>query len=679
MTLPKKKVSIMKRNFSFFHSKEKIYMKFLYNMFMILIIPFLILLFVYSGLNSKLKEQMYERNLAVLESSVQKIDLLFDNLDQIMLYFKDNVNIMNFINMDPDSMNSSASDMLRAQNDLASMKIANNDVLNIQMYSGLSNSMIDYYTIAHYMDRYYGSSFYLQDLTYKQYQKKYLKNKEPITYSKAVMTVSRITYDVLAYNLFYTGTYFKCSNNRIIFYVNKDSILQFFNPVDYRENGFVCIIDEAGQVLLEDSLYEYDIQNIDYQKFTDNNGYTNMSINGKKMFVTYYRSNRGWLYLEAIPSYKVIAVTNDFRILVFSLLILAIIVGSMLVLLTARKLSKPIIEVGSILGRSDKQVPLEDFVDEITKIVESNKDLMNKMKHQVSVMRTETFYKLLTGECGSELAISEGLKSIGVNLNAVHYVILLLTCNDINLDATLEEISAHKVFLDKVIREQDILELQDIYQIDFERMIILLVSDHSSKRYIREKAETLISNVMEILKEDVYFSISVGGDLVNNIHKLPKAFMHAQRALNITRNVFGIRKIQWYDRVKQYIEMESHDLTMPEDANISSQNLAMIESIKEYINENYNNTQLSLTSIGEEFFITEVYLSKLFKKATGENFSKYIEGIRMNKAKELLDQGKRVREAAELVGYNSPQVFRRAWKRYFGGTPSENTKQQYES
>lgn len=55
---------------------------------------------------------------------------------------------------------------------------------------------------------------------------------------------------------------------------------------------------------------------------------------------------------------------------------------------------------------------------------------------------------------------------------------MILTINDINLDATLEEISAQKVFIDKVIREQNNSELQDIYQIDFERMIILLASDH---------------------------------------------------------------------------------------------------------------------------------------------------------------------------------------------------------
>lgn len=664
----------MKKIFRFIHAKENIYIQFIYNMFIILIIPFFMLMLVYSGLNSKIKESTYERNLGMLESSVQKVDLMLNNLDQIMLYFKDNVNIIKFFNMNDRSMRNAATDMIRAQNDLSAMKIANDDILNIQMYSGLSNSLIDYNTVAYYIDRYYGSSFYLNGLSYQQFLNVYLNDSEPKTYSSAIMTVNQMTNEVLIYSVYYTGTNFRFNDNRIIFYVNKDSILQFFNTSEYQQDGFICIIDEDGRLLLKESSFDLDIEQIDFQKLQSSSGYTNMKLNDENMFVTFYRNDRDWLYLAAVPASRVLAVMSSFRILVTGLLVLTIIVGTILVILIARKLSKPIIQVSTILGHSEKNVPIEDFVDEITRIVEHNKDLMDKMKHQVSVMRTETFYKFLTGECRSEEAIRESLKSIGVNPNVSYYVILILTINDINLDATLEEISAQKVFIDKVIREQNNSELQDIYQIDFERMIILLASDHPSGRYIREKAEDLVSDVMKTLTQHVYFSVSVGGDLVNDVCKLPKAFMHAQRALNIPRNVFGTRKIQWYDRAKQFMEMGAHELTMPEDTAISPQNLAMIESVKEYINKNYMDAQLSLTSVGEEFFITEVYLSKLFKRATGENFSKYVEGVRMQHAKELLEQGKKVSEAAELVGYNSPQVFRRAWKRYYGNTPSESTR-----
>lgn len=664
----------MNIDFQFSNLKEKtVFIKFLSNMFVILIIPFLILMIVYTGLNAKIKEQTYERNLSLLENSVQKIELLFDNMDQISLYFKDNVNIINYCKVDPVSTGGSTTiDMLQAQKDLSAMGFGNNDVLNIQIYSSLSDSLIDYYTIGLYLERYYGSSFYLKDHSYQEFRQAYLEQTEPVTYQHAFMTTNRRTSEVLVYNNYLTGPNYGSSKNRIIFYVSANRILKFFYPIEYQENGFVCMMDENGKVLLSDNQPDYDIMQIDNSIFKSDSGYTYLRINGKKMFVTYYRSaSRKWLYLEAVPAFRILAVTDGFRAIMFALLLLAGIAGTMLVLLMARKLSKPIIEASNILGHHGKKVPIEDFVYEIKKLVEHNTDLMGKMQNQISVMRTEAFYKLLIGECGSEEVIREELDKIGIRKNAAYYVILLLTCNDLNLDATLEDISAQKVYLDNVIRRQSYPEIQDIYQIDFERMIILMASEDTSAKQLRERAESLISNVIEIIEQNVFYSISVGGDMVDNALKLPKAFMHAQKALHVPQNVFGTHKIQWYARAKQYMEIEAHELLATDEEYISMQNLVIVEKIKEYIHENYKDPQVSLTTVGDEFCITEVYLSKLFKRATGENFSKYIEGLRMIYAKELIDQNKKITEVAEMVGYNSPQVFRRAWKRYYGGTPSD--------
>lgn len=91
-----------------------VFIKFLKNMLMILIIPFLILFIMYSGLNYKIKEQAYERNLGMLENSVQKIELLFDNLDQITYYLKNNIDIINYYNVDIPSMGRYTSYMIKA-------------------------------------------------------------------------------------------------------------------------------------------------------------------------------------------------------------------------------------------------------------------------------------------------------------------------------------------------------------------------------------------------------------------------------------------------------------------------------------------------------------------------------------------------------------------------------------
>lgn len=665
----------MKIDFQFSKLKIKtVYIKFLSNMFMILFIPSLILLFVYTGLNAKIKEQTYERNLGLLENSAQKIELLFDNMNQISLYFKDNLNIINFCKVNQRYTGSTIIDMIHAQKDLAAMGFGNNDILNIQIYSSFNDSVIDYNTIGLYIERYYGSSFYLEDLTYQDFRQEYLEQTAPIDYRHALMTTNRRTNDVFVYNNYLAEPNFSSSKNRIIFYVSSSRMLEYFNQIYYQDDGFVCVLEETDKILLSDNQLNYDISQIDNSIFKSDKGYTYLKVNDKKMFVTYYRSNdRNLLYLEAVPASKVLAVTNEFRVFMLCLLLLAGIVGIMLAILIARKLSKPIIEASNILGHQGKNIPFEDIADEITRLVEHNTELKDRMQQQISVMRTESFFKLLQGECCREKEIRDQLDKIGIRQNAEHYVILLLTCNDINLDAKLEEISAQKVFLENVIRKQGYPEIHDIYQIDFERMIIFMASDDLSAKNVRERAESLIKNVIKNISENnVVYSISVGGEMVDNALKLPKAFMHAQRALNVPQNVFGVQKIQWFARAKLYMDMDVHEMTMNDDDCVSLQNQAIIERVKDYINENYSDPQLSLTLVGDEFFVTEVYLSKLFKRATGENFSKYIEGVRMRYAKELIDQNKRIVEVADLVGYNSPQVFRRAWKRYYGGTPSEN-------
>ncbi|MGI6254422.1 MAG: AraC family transcriptional regulator [Acutalibacter sp.] len=101
----------------------------------------------------------------------------------------------------------------------------------------------------------------------------------------------------------------------------------------------------------------------------------------------------------------------------------------------------------------------------------------------------------------------------------------------------------------------------------------------------------------------------------------------------------------------------------------------LVEKIQRYLQDHFTDQQLSLTSAAEEFHITEPYLSRIFKQGTGENFSKYVERLRMEKAKELISTGGiKLSEVAQQVGYNSPQVFRRVYKKNFGVSPSEDMK-----
>lgn len=98
----------------------------------------------------------------------------------------------------------------------------------------------------------------------------------------------------------------------------------------------------------------------------------------------------------------------------------------------------------------------------------------------------------------------------------------------------------------------------------------------------------------------------------------------------------------------------------------------LINKVQEYITENFSDPGLCLTKISDEFSISENYFSFLFKKISGENFSVYLEKLRMAKAKELvIGSSQPLSEIYTLVGYNNPASFRRAFKKIFGISPKE--------
>lgn len=98
-------------------------------------------------------------------------------------------------------------------------------------------------------------------------------------------------------------------------------------------------------------------------------------------------------------------------------------------------------------------------------------------------------------------------------------------------------------------------------------------------------------------------------------------------------------------------------------------------NIVEYINENYNNPNLSLKELAGIFDMPVSSLSKLFKEITGINYYDYLCRIRMEKAKTLLkDNEIEIKKIANEVGYQNEYSFRRAFKRYEGVAPTDYVK-----
>ena len=97
-----------------------------------------------------------------------------------------------------------------------------------------------------------------------------------------------------------------------------------------------------------------------------------------------------------------------------------------------------------------------------------------------------------------------------------------------------------------------------------------------------------------------------------------------------------------------------------------------IEHAKQYVDDNYMDSNLSLNSVGDYVGISASYLSELWREVTGEKFSVYLGTLRVGKAQQLLRTTKlTTKEIGFRCGFNSLQNFIRVFKKYTGIPPGQ--------
>lgn len=94
-----------------------------------------------------------------------------------------------------------------------------------------------------------------------------------------------------------------------------------------------------------------------------------------------------------------------------------------------------------------------------------------------------------------------------------------------------------------------------------------------------------------------------------------------------------------------------------------------MEKAKKYLFENYAEN-ITLKDVADELFIHEAYFSKLFNQEIGEGFNAFVNGIRIERAKEQLKySNKQLKDISNEVGFRSSSYFNRVFKQNVGMSP----------
>ena len=98
--------------------------------------------------------------------------------------------------------------------------------------------------------------------------------------------------------------------------------------------------------------------------------------------------------------------------------------------------------------------------------------------------------------------------------------------------------------------------------------------------------------------------------------------------------------------------------------------------VKEYL-ENHYSEKISLDQLSEMFYINKFYLTRLFREQYGVSINRYLMGVRMNQAKELLRfSDLPVREIGCECGIGNCNYFFKVFKKWEGLSPGDFRKKE---
>ncbi|MDR7208702.1 two-component regulator propeller domain-containing protein [Flavobacterium piscis] len=99
-----------------------------------------------------------------------------------------------------------------------------------------------------------------------------------------------------------------------------------------------------------------------------------------------------------------------------------------------------------------------------------------------------------------------------------------------------------------------------------------------------------------------------------------------------------------------------------------------IQKILRFINENISEPELTVELLSSKIFLSRSQLYRKIKTLTGVSVNEFIRNVRLEKAKQLLEQGNNnvnINEISYKVGFTSPSYFAKCYKIKYGHLPKQ--------
>ena len=184
----------------------------------------------------------------------------------------------------------------------------------------------------------------------------------------------------------------------------------------------------------------------------------------------------------------------------------------------------------------------------------------------------------------------------------------------------------------------------------------------------REEILPLPKDVAELAGLRKLLAVAKFGVLFSSSTKekiLPK-LLELINTENSKRYLFLINLLVELGAEKDYVLLNKE--AMPHT--IISKNKERLQAIFTFVEKNYQK-DININDIADIVNLTLPSFCNFFKKTMRITFTEFVNQYRIEKACQLILQGKSISESCYSTGYNNISYFNRAFKKYIGKTPTE--------
>lgn len=126
---------------------------------------------------------------------------------------------------------------------------------------------------------------------------------------------------------------------------------------------------------------------------------------------------------------------------------------------------------------------------------------------------------------------------------------------------------------------------------------------------------------------------------------------------------------------REYVLNCYHSLMEYDRRSKGSKSYEIAKAAKEYIETNYDDSNMTIQDISKKLFVNQTYLRKMFKEEMNMTLSEYITKYRIEMAQHLIrETDEKLFQIAERVGYSDVSYFSKCFKKYYGISPKALAK-----